>query len=216
MYHNILPDSDNKLTVTIDKLEQQFKYLTQKSYNTLFFSKLKENKALQKKIILTFDDGYKNNQEYLLPLLKKYNLKATIFLPTGRIGVDDDKMTFSELKELDTNHIELALHSHDHPDYTKMSEKEIEQDLIKNITCLEKNKIPFTKVLAYPYGKYKKKDPDFFKTIEKCGIDLALRIGNKIESYPFRNKYEVNRIGIKGGDTMLKFKLRLFFGKLKF
>jgi hypothetical protein len=42
-----------------------------------------------------------------------------------------------------------------------------------------------------------------------------LRIGNQINKFPFKNPYEIMRIDIKGEDSLLKFKLKLRFGKLK-
>lgn len=39
-----------------------------------------------KPILITFDDGYYSNYEYIYPILKKYNAKASIFVVTDRIG----------------------------------------------------------------------------------------------------------------------------------
>jgi len=46
-------------------------------------------------------------------------------------------------------------------------------------------------------------------------IAYALRIGNRVNSFPLRHPYEVQRIDIKGEDSFLKFKLKLRLGKLK-
>ena len=225
MYHMVLPtDKSNKdnLIVTTENLEKQLEYI-KKRYQTLFFKELESKKTLQNKIILTFDDGYYNNLEYLLPLLEKYQLKATVFIPTDLIQKDEQNgtrkmMTFDEIRSLNPELIEIALHSHTHRNYSQISLQEVEQDLHKNMAMLEEKQINFTKVLAYPYGKFPKKDPqkkEFFKVLEKSGITAAVRIGNNVDYYPWKNKFEIKRIDIKGCDGFEAFKWKLRLGKIK-
>ena len=38
--------------------------------------------------VVTFDDGYRNNLDCALPILKRYNIPATIFLTSGYINSD--------------------------------------------------------------------------------------------------------------------------------
>lgn len=226
MYHKILPEKEisgkDCLTVSAENLEEQFRYI-KSHYNTLFFNDLNTGTTLKHKLILTFDDGYLNNLQYLVPLLEKYQLKATIFIPTGLMSNDQtdkkrEMMTFDEIKSLNPEHVEIALHSHTHRNYSQISLEEAAEDIRENIRTLEEKQIPFTKVLAYPYGKFPKKGEQkkqFFSILEKAGITSAVRIGNNIAYYPWKNKFEIKRIDIKGGDSFDIFKWKLRLGKIK-
>ncbi len=82
---NELPDS---FTISPDDFQSQMEYLAKKNYQTLFLDELinslKERKE-KRKVALTFDDGYLDNWVYAYPILKKYNLRATVFVITSRI-----------------------------------------------------------------------------------------------------------------------------------
>lgn len=225
MYHLVLPQSiayKNDLIVTVENLEEQLIYI-KNNFKTVFFKDLEASKSIENKIILTFDDGYYNNLQYLIPLLEKHQLKATIFIPTEFIqnnlnGDEKVYMNFDETKSLNPDLVEIALHSHSHKNFSQMTLSEAEADLLKNIEILEQNEINFTKVLAYPYGKFpkeKERKKEFFKMLDKIGIESAMRIGNNVASYPFKKRFEVNRIDIKYGDSIKNFKWKLKFGKTK-
>src|SRR4051812_30623156 len=67
--------------------EACIKYLARNRFTTItlqdLYEHLKTNKSLpQKPIVLTFDDGYLDNWVYVYPILKKYGLRATIFVVT--------------------------------------------------------------------------------------------------------------------------------------
>ncbi|MBM7418570.1 MULTISPECIES: polysaccharide deacetylase family protein [Chryseobacterium] len=221
MYHLVLPQSiayKNDLIVTVENLEEQLIYI-KNNFKTVFFKDLETSKSVENKIILTFDDGYYNNLQYLIPLLEKHQLKATIFIPTEFIqnnlnGNEKVYMNFDEIKSLNPDLVEIALHSHSHKNFSQMTVSEAEADLLKNIEILDQNEINFTKVLAYPYGKFPK-EKEFFKMLDKIGIESAMRIGNNVASYPFKKRFEVNRIDIKYGDSLKAFKWKLKFGKTK-
>lgn len=225
MYHQVLPQSiayKNDLIVTVENLDEQLIYI-KNNFKTVFFKDLETSRPIENKIILTFDDGYYNNLQYLLPLLEKHQLKATIFIPTEFIQNDlnaEEKvyMNFDEIRSLPPNLVEIALHSHTHKIFSQLTLSEAEADLLKNIEILEQNQISFTKVLAYPYGKFpkeKERKKEFFKMLDRIGIVSAMRIGNNIASYPFNKRFEVKRIDIKYGDSLKTFKWKLKFGKTK-
>lgn len=219
MYHKVEEISNDDLTVSLKNISKQFEYLQQKGYRSKFF---KEIKVLERRsIIITFDDGYKNNFIYLPQLLEKYNLKASLFITTKFIEENPSKyemMTFHEMRSLDQKYFEIGLHSHAHDNFQNSSIDFIENDLKENMKVLEQELIPFSKVLAYPYGRYPDKNPtkkDFFSLLRLLGIEFAARVGNKINYFPTSSPYELCRIDVKGSDTLLKFKLKLILGKLK-
>eukprot|EP00825_Cyclidium_porcatum_P000698 TRINITY_DN10260_c0_g1_i4.p1 TRINITY_DN10260_c0_g1~~TRINITY_DN10260_c0_g1_i4.p1 ORF type:complete len:114 (-),score=27.20 TRINITY_DN10260_c0_g1_i4:170-511(-) len=50
--------------------------------------------------LLTFDDGYADNFHYAFPLLKRFNIKATIFINTLYIDNDPNYLTWDQIKQM--------------------------------------------------------------------------------------------------------------------
>ena len=92
MFHNVghQPETDylpGHMKVSEAKLRRLLKYLRRGGYRTLTLGQLGE--ALAKgdvpddAIVLTFDDGYMDNHDVLLPILKEFDCTATVFVQTG-------------------------------------------------------------------------------------------------------------------------------------
>lgn len=227
MYHNVVSDHKKSigLSVSVDRLEEQFQYLTKNKYTTYHLSELNNLLTISNKsIIITFDDVTKNQLEFAIPLLEKYNLKATFFIPFKYVGGFDDWnngneaiMNVSELKNIPEN-IELGYHSFAHQNFASISIEDSALDFDLSNEFIQENNLEVYKAIAYPYGKYPKKDLSkkklFFQLLEEQKITYGLRIGNRVNKFPFKNPYEVQRIDIKGEDVLWKFKLKIKFGKL--
>lgn len=86
LYHDVgtninnIFDGKHKLSVSLDIFEKQIKWLNE-YFNIILpedtFAETIDNKP---KLIITFDDGYYGVLKNALPILKKYNLPAVIFL----------------------------------------------------------------------------------------------------------------------------------------
>ncbi len=96
VYHRFSNDSRRKHLLPymhVEDFRRQISYI-KKWYKIISLDELIDNLNDNKKftspnIILTFDDGYKNNYTLAYPILKKLNLPATIFLTSGLIGSKD-------------------------------------------------------------------------------------------------------------------------------
>lgn len=228
MYHNISLHQEESLGLTlyIDKLEEQLQYINQNNYKTYFASEIEDETLLAKKsILITFDDVTKNQLLYASPLLIKYKIKATFFVPFSYVGQSDlwnegsqELMTVTELKSLNSEIIELGHHSFFHKKYSTLSIRAIQEDIDKSYEFIFNNNLNVYSALAYPYGDFPKKGihkQEFFSLLKKNNIKMAFRIGNRVNRFPFKNKFEIKRIDIKGEDNLFIFKLKLKLGKLR-
>ncbi len=87
MYHHVNLHKGDIITVTPDIFDAQMQFLKEAGYRTLNVDELVEiaygNLEIKEKAVaVTFDDGYLDNYVYAFPVLKKYNIKATIFIVT--------------------------------------------------------------------------------------------------------------------------------------
>lgn len=232
MYHNISDGKADGLSIPADKLELQFMYLKENGYRSLSLKQIgllmNEGAGLPKKsVVLTFDDAYQSIETKLLPLLERYDFCATVFVPGAFIGKsnlwDDGSinvMTAETLQKISRNpHIEIGLHSFLHRSYNEMDVEDMKDDLANCRQTLEFYKIPYVNALAYPYGAYPKKDPalkkEMFEMFGKTGLEFAFRIGNRVNPFPFKERFEVRRIDIRGGDSFFIFKTKLKKGRAK-
>lgn len=234
-YHSISTNGfEDQITIRRDKIIEQFEYLKNHKYTTLWMSDLdnliaNKIKLPTKSVILTFDDGFLDNYTELYPLLQKYNFKAVCFVVLGRIGKNMDwsgefadksimMMNKEQLLEI-SSHIELGHHTFKHDNYANLSLEEIKQDLQLCQQIIKEEKLNIFPALAYTYGGYYRKKGTnqilFFKLLQECGIKYALRIGNRIATVPLTNKYELQRIDIRGTDSMNDFKLKIKYGRKK-
>jgi peptidoglycan/xylan/chitin deacetylase (PgdA/CDA1 family) len=90
-YHRIFPNGPAP-DVTLSLFEWEMAYL-RKRYQVLSLMELLEYlngdfKLDRPGVVITFDDGWFDNFVYAWPVLKKYGLKATIFVSTGKIRSD--------------------------------------------------------------------------------------------------------------------------------
>jgi peptidoglycan/xylan/chitin deacetylase (PgdA/CDA1 family) len=86
MYHHVLPKR-GFIASSLDEFEEQMNFLAKNNWKTLtsdeFYLFKKGELSLPKKsVLITFDDGWRDNFIYAYPILKKYNLRATLFIIT--------------------------------------------------------------------------------------------------------------------------------------
>ena len=114
MYHGI-DDKPGKEGIFVDEFEEQMKLIKDKTSFKLEELKKVNYKLPENSILVTFDDGYKNNYTLAYPILKKYNIKATIFLNTRYVGNNADYLSWENIKEMyESGLVDFQMHTHSH------------------------------------------------------------------------------------------------------
>ena len=78
-------------TLAPDRFKAHLDYLSRSGYSTITIAELLRRRLAaqagrDRVIVLTFDDAYADFHSVALPLLTRYGMTATLFVPTGHVG----------------------------------------------------------------------------------------------------------------------------------
>jgi len=157
-YHQV-DNKNNPLAVSISNFDAQMKFLADSGCITITPEELYaglngEIDLPPKPVLITFDDGYIDNYTNAYPILKKYGLRATIFIIPSFISAYPGYMTWEQLKEMDANGITLESHTLTHPKLEELPDDEIRAELLNSKNLLEEQLGHPIEFLAYPTGTY--------------------------------------------------------------
>lgn len=218
LYHKIdFPTADVKIRgafTSVRRFEKQLSYLKRRDFTFYRASELVDHynnyeKFPEKAISITFDDGWKDNYTNAFPVLKKFNIKPTIFLVSSCIGKFTDKVTAdgegnrehlseSDIREMSKFGIEFGSHSQNHKLFHKISIGEIETELQASKKAIENLTQKPCRVFAYPAGFFTE---DAKKTVKKAGYTCAFSTVYGDNDNP--DIYALNRVEILRRDGRL-------------
>lgn len=114
MYHNVYKNGTDGI-ISTEEFEKHMSYIKDKKTFKMEELKNLNYKLPKNSILVTFDDGYKNNYTEAFPILKKYGIKATIFINTKYIGNSKDYLNWDEIREMyNSGLVDFQLHTHSH------------------------------------------------------------------------------------------------------
>ncbi|WP_162138541.1 polysaccharide deacetylase family protein [Hippea alviniae] len=222
LYHRIddkpTGKSIDKFSISLSRFEEQIKYLKSKGFESITpydIEKIKSNKLyLRKKyVLITFDDGYKDNLD-AARVLKKYGFKGLFFISTASIGkkLDGvDMMSFDELKELKKMGMVLGSHSHNHKKLTEMDLDTAKKEIKVSLDIL--NKIQKIEDFAYPFGNYNESVVEVLKDLR---IKRAYIIGQRIFDPENESIFKIPRAIVRKDTNKIDFYLIITRGRSKF
>lgn len=212
MYHYVHPNPhpDDRLTVTPESFERQMRFLKTHRYNVVPLELLGDlvrdkKKIPPKTIAVTLDDGIIDCYNYAFPILKKYNLPATMFIITDEVGrSQNDRLTWAQIKEMQDSGL-VTFGSHclgPEPLINIKQEEELKRQIFGSKRILEgKLKRPVT-AFSYPEGFFTDK---IKQLVIEAGYKLAVSTMPGKE-YPNDDVLALKRLRISSSsDNLLVF-----------
>lgn len=224
MYHQVgrftNPCQHRAVYCDVERFRWQMAYLKygghqvismQEAYQGLFL----DGTLPPRPVVLTFDDGYQNFQEYAWPILQQYGYPATVYLVSNLIGrrsdwfeFDPDAPLMSEahIKQLYAEGVSFGSHTCSHCHLSKLTELEQRQEINESKERLENLIGTAITDFCYPYGDYNLQVRDLVEEAGYLSALTCIRGAANTASNPF----EIPRKAISYGDNLLG-----FFWKLK-
>jgi peptidoglycan/xylan/chitin deacetylase (PgdA/CDA1 family) len=185
-YHQIRDwkDSDSKTArpyiVPVDQFRAQMKALSDSGYTTILPDQLYAYLAAgipvpEKAVMLTFDDGDKDQYTTGLPELDKYRFKGVFFIMTVSIG-RSIYMTKDQIRSLsDKGHV-IGSHTWDHKNVKKFEAGDWATQIEKPSRQLEEITGKPIRYFAYPFGLWK---PEVIPSLKERGMVAAFQLAVK-------------------------------------
>lgn len=230
MYHRIIDDDDlddvhfsddrmlNETIVLKSEFEKQMQLLKDDNYVTLTAKEFQlfmngELNVPKNSILLTFDDGFKDNVVEAYPILKKNNFTAISYLITANIEEKSTKYNpigpqYFSIKELESSSDIFEFQSHTYNLHKRTDDdvaylmektkKEVRNDLAISLINLEGKNRSF----AYPYGEY---NQETIEVLKELGFEMAFNV-EYADAEPGMNMFEIPRKGVYPNDSLEDFK----------
>jgi peptidoglycan/xylan/chitin deacetylase (PgdA/CDA1 family) len=168
MYHSV-SDSADLLSITPAAFRRQMRFVSGR-HAVIRLGDLPALLARDpdgvRRVVITFDDAYRDFEEQALPVLGELGLPATVFVPTAHIGgtnawivdpqwgAEKPLMGAQQLRDVQaTGLIDFGSHTMQHVRMTGVSPARARDEAVQSKRCLEDLLGREVRAFAYPHGQ---------------------------------------------------------------
>jgi peptidoglycan/xylan/chitin deacetylase (PgdA/CDA1 family) len=189
-YHQVEDNVNNPLTLSKQEFAEQMAYLRRHGYNSItpdqLVKHIKNGVPLpDNPILITLDDGYRDNYTNAYPIMKKYGFTGTIFLITDVVGHNDWYLNWDQIREMQQGGFIFGSHTLNHVPLTTLTRDEARRQLVESKEAIEWRLHTPVTCFAYPTGAY---NQEIEGLLRDSGYEAAFsvhfgRVGMKSEPY---------------------------------
>ncbi|MGH8901617.1 MAG: polysaccharide deacetylase family protein [Egibacteraceae bacterium] len=209
LYHSVTDNPSPQAascSVTPAALVGQLACLADRGYESMTVSKLatalRERAELPHRlVVLTFDDGFADFSNTVLPALEEFGFLATLYVTTGFIQDQKDvsgvnrpgvMLSWSQILEARDRGIEIGAHSHMHPELDTLLPGKARREIELPKALLEERLQSEVTSFAYPFGYA---TPRVRRMVREAGYGSACAV-KKMLSHTGDDLYFLTRLVI--------------------
>ena len=195
-YHSVAAEGPRYLTVSPELFERQLDQLRRQDLRGGGEAELAAaagGSLAEPTVFLLFDDGFRDNHETVLPLLRRYGMRAFCFvLPPlvdsgaplawpevaedqGRYPETMQSVTWPMVEEMAAGGFTIGSHGLAHPRMTQLGPERLRQELLDSRARI-KQRLGSCDSLAYPFGDW---NAEVEAAAADCGYRFAFTLPNR-------------------------------------
>jgi peptidoglycan/xylan/chitin deacetylase (PgdA/CDA1 family) len=192
-YHKVNDLQPNPITVPTRTFARQMSLLSELGYQPVSLDAVIAHyvagAALPRKaVLITFDDGYRDNLENAAPILLRHGYPAVIFIPTGfldddtplphetallELGVRNPTVRWSDFAALEASGLRIESHGVSHTRLSELDPEEVTRELDTSKQRLEERLGREVEAFAYIKGTALDFGPEHPDLVRQAGYKLA-------------------------------------------
>lgn len=188
MYHKITDVRPNSIAVGVEDFSAQQELLAA-DYKVVPLTVILDHvwsgaRLPERAVLLTFDDGYRDNLLNARPILERHGHAAVVFVPTSfvgtrghlphdsRLATPNQTMDWDELRALGPL-FEVGSHGRSHRVLTRMPLAEARAEIVTSKRILEERLSRDVHAFSYPKGSIGDRSPALDAAVREAGYTLS-------------------------------------------
>jgi peptidoglycan/xylan/chitin deacetylase (PgdA/CDA1 family) len=193
MYHKINDVEQNPLSVPVSMFDEQLALLGECGYNVVDLQAVLDHYVRgtplpPRAVLITFDDGYRDNLDNALEVLQRHRYPAVLFVPIGYLdttlplpheerlaqrGLVNRTLDWSDLPDLERGGIRVEAHGISHRPLADLEVDEAAREIVLAKLKLEEALGRDVRAFAYVKGSEAHFKPVHLSLLRQAGYEIA-------------------------------------------
>jgi len=219
-YHRVdTPDGDIN-NVSPENFARQMAFLRSR-YRVISVAELlailERGRNVGRVVVITFDDGYRDNYLNASPILREYDLPACFFLSSGIVGSDRHfdhdlelagrplpVLSWDEVREMDGMGFEIGSHTVNHARLVDSAPDALRDELEGSKAELERRLGKPVTLFSYPFGRKSDFSPIAAAAVRRAGYVCNFSCYGGLNR-PTTDPFAIRRQGVADTDSLPAF-----------